>query len=290
MNTIKLIAVIAFGACTLKLAGFEENQRLDLHLLDGRKIENARITAIEADRIIAINREGAHTIRKDELAHEHQKALGWSSEASAAHRAQVEGTERQAALKKAEEDKIAELEEQIASVTIDAAIRILQVTEDGFLCKAGYGVFGPTKERTIPARYVDDQLVHRETHRGLDGPKTYTRVDKFKRMVSPERKEKYRSTYQFDDIFFVEAPTRGYVDDDTWKGELWPHGTYAYTNTAGARRTVKRYTAYAPEYVLVALNELEKLKEPNKAMQPTPVDVTDRANARSAPSTSAADL
>lgn len=30
--------------------------------------------------------------------------------------------------------------------------------------------------------------------------------------------------------------------------------------------------------------------EPNKAMQPTPVDVTDRADARSAPSTSVADL
>ena len=32
------------------------------------------------------------------------------------------------------------------------------------------------------------------------------------------------------------------------------------------------------------------MKEPNKAMQPTPVDVTDRARARSAPSTSVADL
>ena len=276
---MKLIPLILFLAGVSNLGAFEVGDRLDIKLLDGSVVGNAKVTAIEKNRIIAINKDGVHTITKDSLEKAQQDSIGWSPEASKAHSDSEAKISRENDLKKQRDERIAELENKILLVTIVAAVEMLQVLDDGFLCKSGSGVYGPERQRKIPARHVDEEMVYCETLPGLDGPRTYTKVDRFKKLVSPEKIEKYRETYYFDSLFFIEAPTDGYVDGSIWSGRIWENGTYVYTNTAGARKTVKRYTAYMPDSIRAIENEIKKIKEPNKAVEPTTMRVTDPANA-----------
>jgi hypothetical protein len=71
-------------------------------------------------------------------------------------------------------------------------------------------------------------------------------------------------------FFFIEL--RSPDDHPNLKGMKW-----------------KGYREWRREYISEVLST-EKKNEPNKAMEPTPVDVTDPAGAGSAPSTSAAHL
>lgn len=77
-----------------------------------------------------------------------------------------------------------------------------------------------------------------------------------------------RLLYSADCAFQESAP---YARDIKFDGQNleWDDGDFSY---------------------FLTIKESKYKKEPNKAMQPTPVDVTDRADARSAPSTSVADL
>jgi hypothetical protein len=274
-------AILA-SACTLiAFASVEPGNRLDLELKDGTKHIDARITAIDIDKLLIIDKGGAFTIKKDELNAESQKAIGWSKEASDEYKAKIEQTERQNRIESEQaeiqnartrlrESKIAELNDLVQSMTIDATVYILQVSDGGFLCKGGFGKFGSTKTQEqkipkVPAQYVDDEIIQTETLPGLDGPKTFTKRIKFKKLVTPEVKEKieytsYRDSYSFPNLFFVEAPTAGYVDEGVWTGRLWPNGTYSYLNTQGAKATVKKFTTNPPETVSKALGEITTIE------------------------------
>lgn len=257
-------------SASIAVAAPEVGSRLDLELKDGTKHANSRITAIEPDRLIIINSGGVFTIRNDDLSPESQKAIGWSKEVSDAHKDRIAQIEAEEAKIRTREAKIAELTNAIQSITIEAQVYILQVTDSGFLCKGGSGVFGPTKKRERvfpgrPAQYIDDEITQTETHPGLNGPTNVTKVIKYRKLVSPEVKDRvesytYRDSYPFSNLFFVEAPTAGYVDGGVWSGMLWPDGTHAYVNTLGARATVERFTSKQPEIVKNALAEIERLR------------------------------
>jgi len=44
---------------------------------------------------------------------------------------------------------------------------------------------------------------------------------------------------------FVACDTSGYVDGDDFSGNVYANGTFAYTNTQGARKTIPAYTTDA---------------------------------------------
>jgi hypothetical protein len=79
---MKLLSIILLLVGVSRLGAFQEGERLDIKLLDGSIIGNARVTSIEGDRIIALNKDGVHTILKDNLVKEQQDSIGWSAEAS----------------------------------------------------------------------------------------------------------------------------------------------------------------------------------------------------------------
>lgn len=281
-KTMSIKNAILALACTLNaFATVEPSNRLDLELKDGTKYMNARITAIDIDKLIIISKGGAFTINKDDLSAESQKAIGWSKEASDEYKFKIEQTEKQNRIKieqteiqnariLALESKIAEQYNIVQSSTIDAEFRIRQVLDYGFLCKDGFGKHGPTKTQErkipgIPAQYIDDEIIQTDTRPGLDGPKTFTNSVKFKKMVTPEVKERieytsYRDSYSFPNVFIVEAPTDGYVDEGVWAGTLWYKGTRSYSTTLNAKATVKNYTTIPPETVRNALNEIVRLE------------------------------
>lgn len=128
--------------------------------------------------------------------------------------------------------KAGQLMEKMRANGLQSDVFVKQITAGGVL---GYGTaYGKgkiTETITVPGTALDRE------------PRT--------RQVTREALQ----SAPLGDIF-VHGLGAGMIDGQTWKGKLWPAGTYTYTTVLGASRTIRAYVT-TPEEMIARLKGAE---------------------------------
>jgi hypothetical protein len=187
---------------------------------------NVTVTKIEPDGIRIIHESGAAKIAYENVPEEVRAKLGMNQEAAEAHREKVQIQQQQIA----EANK---KQQVLAKARLTFVGSIFQVTDGGLLLRDVSYTDGTKEETKIPYK------VQSGGPSGLhpNAPVTYTTH------YNSEWVLKVRSMSSWP--IFVECDTSGYADGDQFSGNVYANGTFAYTNTQGARKTIPAYTTDA---------------------------------------------
>lgn len=184
---------------------------------------NVTVTKIEPDGIRIIHESGIAKVPFESLPEEIRAKLGMTQEAADAHRRKIEVQQQQIA----EETKKRQV---LGAARLSFVGSVFQVTEGGLLLRNVSYSDGTKEEKKVPYKVK------------TGGPSG----------LYPNAKTTYETRYKSEWVLkvrpipswpiFVECDTSGYVDGQRFSGDVYPNGTFAYTNTQGARKTVPAYT------------------------------------------------
>lgn len=187
---------------------------------------NVTVTKVEPDGIRIMHESGAAKIPYESIPEEIRVKLGMKQEAAEAHRQKVQVQQQQIA----EATKKQQVLDRAHLIFVGS---IFQVTEGGLLLRDVSYTDGTKEEKKVPYQ------VHSGGPTGLHPDARATSETYYK----SEWVLKVRSMSSWP--IFVACDTSGYVDGDQFSGNVYANGTFAYTNTQGARKTIPAYTTDA---------------------------------------------
>lgn len=192
----------------------------------GKEYTNAKVREVTPAGIKIFHDSGAVTIPFEDLPKDIQDAFGgFDAKAAEQHREtenkRLIAQERAMALEaaKAQQEQQANKKNAlIQKAKMPTRVRIKQVTDGGALC-------------VVSIKSLEK--FERKTPKPLGGYK-----------VAIE--EKWVWSGYSEEWYFVAGLPSHLVDDDTWEGWTLPTGSFPYTNTLGARKTVRRLDVVSP--------------------------------------------
>lgn len=218
-----LISINITSAFLTSLSAAEKPQEFDTIVTNkGKTYHKVKVNKITPAGISILHEAGAATIPYENLSKELQEHFGGFDQEAAMKYKQQENELLQAyeqkldaaiAVKK-QKDKIERLNKELDQLKRPTCMKIHQIIEGGALGKVSFLFKNKVKVREP---------------RTLGG---YNIVEK----------EQLELSEFTENLVFVEGIPEGYVDDDSWVGWTLEAGTYSYTNTLGARCTVRKYT------------------------------------------------
>jgi hypothetical protein len=187
---------------------------------------NVTVTKIEPDGIRIMHESGVAKIPFERVPEDVRTKLGLNQEAAEAHRQNVQAQQQRIA----EANKKQQVLEKARLIFVGS---IFQVTDGGLLLRDVSYTDGTKEEKKVPYK------VKTGGPTGLNPNARTTYETRYK----SEWVLKVRSMSSWP--IFVECDTAGYVDGDQFSGHVYSNGTFAYTNTQGARKTIPSYTTDA---------------------------------------------
>ena len=167
---------------------------------------NVTVTKIEPDGIRIIHESGAAKIPYESVPEDIRVKLGMNQEAADAYRQKVQVQQQQTA----EATKKQQVLDKARLIFHHSTI--FQVTDGGLLLR--------------DVSYTDG--------------KTY-----YPKNPKKENEKRVLRLLSMSWLIFVSCDTSGYVDGGGFSGNVYTNGTFAYTNTQGARKTIPAYTTDA---------------------------------------------
>jgi hypothetical protein len=220
MNT----AIACLFLFTLLPALYAEGEKIKFEKISG--YVNATVTKIEPDGIRIIHESGVAKIPFESVPEDVRTRLGLNQEAADAHRQKVQVQQQQAATAMKKNQVLGQSRLMFAG-------SVFQVTDGGLLLRGVSYTDGTKQEKKVPYKVK------------TGGPTA----------LYPNARTTYEKRYKSEWVLkvssmpswpiFVECDTSGYVDGDKFSGYVYSNGTFAYTNTQGARKTIPAYTTDA---------------------------------------------
>ncbi len=192
----------------------------------GKEYAKVTIREVTPAGLRIFHESGATTIPFEDIPKELQEALGGFDE-DAARQHREEENRRLRAQERVMAQEVAQARQNEQAKKRDAAldtvkmptrVRIKQMNDGGALCEVSI--------KTL-------QKISRKVPRSLGGHDTIV-------------EEKWIWSGYGEEWYFVAGLPSHLVDGDTWEGWTLVSGSHAYTNTLGARKTVRKLDVVAP--------------------------------------------
>jgi hypothetical protein len=235
MKTLILITLIVAGLVGISAAEVEltetESKEIpkefeSLITTRGKTYNKVKVRDITPAGIRIFHEAGAATIPYQELPEEIQKQLGdFDPEEAKRHQEQenIKARAQELALDRAvnatqQQEQEKKEEKMLDGVKMPTRIQIQQMNEGGALCTVSFKLKRKVQNR-VPSPFGGYNVTEEE------------------RLVWTGYSEEW---------YFVAGLPNSLVDGDTWEGWTLPSGSFPYTNTLGARKTVRKLSVQSP--------------------------------------------
>ena len=243
---------ILFHLVVCSIAGSAEqvriNDRLDVVLESGEIYANARVTSIDADSIVVINKDGISTVKMRHMIPDLRARFNFDQAASSASELEKESKKRQYSQDYVINQEAKEFLRGLGQASLYIKVKIVQIVDDGALV-SGSMVPSPFKQTTV-VEYRQKEL----SSAGLNGPW----------IVSVPVNVTVQPEYFELPLSFLNLNTSGRVDGSTWGGLVWASGVYRYQAVSGGGSTVRKYTSniwdVIPEKYYKVISEMPKFE------------------------------
>ena len=125
---------------------------------------------------------------------------------------------------------------QIDAAALSADAKIIQVTDAGVLARITID-----HKEIITNREVKIVGGGVKEYKGLNNKTVYSEALPSSKIQNDLIEVKHTPEEWEEPVFIDDI--QGYVDGDSWTGEIYPMGTFKYTSTIGALKTVRKFTA-----------------------------------------------
>lgn len=189
----------------------------DITTLKGKTYQNITVTRVEPDGITVRHTSGIEKLFFSELPQETRAKYGYDPEKHRRHYEAQQGAARQAAQSRS-----------LDALAIHVEARLSQVQREGALA-----YIKTLTHYSYTERVKVDPTANRSKHILGSTPSVHS-----KDVV----REGVRVSEEHPEPVFILGLSSGYVDGSTWRGVVYPIGSYNYVTVMGASKKIRQYT------------------------------------------------